>query len=130
MNIIFTIHGLWRWLVAVVGLIAIIKFAYGWFSKSAYMPLDRRVMSLFTISMDINVLLGLILLFGLGGGFPPSRLEHATTMILAAIVAHLSAIWRKSPNSNVKFRNNLIVVIVALLLVIGGVIRLRGGWMF
>ncbi len=130
MNIILTVHGLWRWLVAIVGIIAIIKFAYGWFSKSEYMPLDRRLMSLFTISMDINVLLGLILLFGLGGGFPPNRLEHATTMIVAAFVAHLSVIWRKSPSSTVKFRNNLIVVIVALLLVIGGVIRLRGGWMF
>lgn len=130
MDFILTIHGLMRWLVAIAGLIAIIKFAYGWLSKADYTPLDKRIMSIFTILLDINVLLGLVLLFGLGGGFPPIRLEHATTMILAAVTAHLSAFWRKSPNSAVKFRNNLIVVIVALLFVAMGVIRLRGGWIF
>lgn len=130
MDFILTIHGLIRWLVAIAGLIAIIKFAYGWLSKAEYTPLDKRIMSIFTISLDINVLLGLILLFGLGGGFPMNRIEHATTMILAAVVAHLSAIWRKSPNSNTKFRNNLIVVIIALLFVFMGVMRLRGGWIF
>lgn len=130
MNYILTIHGLIRWLIAVAGLVAIIKFAYGWLSKANYTPLDKRIMSLFTITLDINVLLGLILLFGLGGGFPMTRIEHATTMILAAVVAHLSAIWRRSENSGTKFRNNLIVVIVALLFIFMGVMRLRGGWIF
>jgi len=130
MDFILTIHGLMRWLVAIAGLIAIIKFAYGWLSKADYTPLDKRIMSIFTILLDINVLLGLILLFGLDGGFPPNRLEHATTMILAAVTAHLSAIWRKSPNSAVKFRNNLIVVVIALLFIVMGVSRLRGGWVF
>jgi membrane-associated phospholipid phosphatase len=130
MDFILTIHGLMRWLVAIAGLIAIIKFAYGWLSKADYTPLDKRIMSIFTILLDINVLLGLILLFGLGGGFPSERLEHATTMILAAVTAHLSAIWRKSPNSAVKFRNNLIVVVIALLFIVMGVSRLRGGWVF
>lgn len=130
MDIILTIHGLMRWLVAIVGIIAIIKFGYGWLSKADYTPLDKRIMSIFTIFLDINVLLGLILLFGLGGGFPMNRVEHATTMILAAVVAHLSAFWRKSPNAATKFRNNLIVVIIALLFVFMGVMRLRGGWIF
>jgi len=130
MDFILTIHGLMRWLVAIAGLVAIIKFAYGWLSKADYTPLDKRIMSIFTILLDINVLLGLILLFGLGGGFPPNRIEHATTMILAAITAHLSAFWRKSPNSATKFRNNLIVVVIALLFIVMGVSRLRGGWLF
>jgi hypothetical protein len=51
-------------------------------------------------------------------------------MILAVIVAHLSIIWRNSSNSAVKFRNNLIVVVIALLLVFMGVMRLRGDWLF
>lgn len=130
MDFILTIHGLMRWLVAIAGMIAIIKFAYGWLSKADYTPLDKRLMSIFTILLDINVLLGLILLFALPGGLTPIRLEHATTMILAAVAGHLSALWRKSPNSGTKFRNNLIVVIVALLLIFMGVIRLRGGWLF
>ncbi len=130
MNFVLTIHGLIRWLVAIAGIIAIIKFAYGWLSKADYTSIDKRIMSIFTISLDVNVLLGLILLFGLGGGFPMIRIEHATTMIIAAVVAHLSAIWRKSPSSTVKFRNNLIVVFIALLFVFMGVMRLRDGWFF
>jgi len=130
MDIILTLHGLMRWLVAIAGLIAIIKFAIGWLTKAEYKPVDKRIMSVFTIFLDINLLLGLILLFGLGDGFPPNRLEHATIMILAVITAHLSAIWRNSPSSAVKFRNNLIVVLIALALVAMGVIRLRGSWVF
>jgi len=130
MDFILTIHGLMRWLVAIAGLIAIIKFAYGWLSRAEYTPLDKRIMSIFTILLDINVLLGLILLFGLPGGLTPDRLEHTTTMILAAVTAHLSAFWRKSPNSSTKFRNNLIVVVVAMIFVLMGVTRLRGGWIF
>lgn len=130
MDILLTIHGLFRWLIAIVGLIAIVKFAYGWIARAEYTTLDRRLMSIFTIVLDINLLLGLILLFALPGGLSMNRIEHATTMILAVIAAHLSAIWRKSPNSAVKFRNNLIVIIVALLLIFVGVMRLRGGWLF
>jgi hypothetical protein len=130
MDFILTLHGLVRWLVAIAGIIAIIKFAYGWLSKADYQAVDKRIMTAFTTTLDINLLLGSILLFGLGGGFPADRLEHATMMILAVITAHLSAIWRKSPNSAVKFRNNLIVVVVALLLVFMGVMRLRGSWLF
>ncbi len=131
MDFILTIHGLMRWLVAIAGLIAIIKFAYGWLSKADYTALDKRIMSVFTILLDINVLLGLILLiFGPGSGSSANRMEHAATMILAAVVAHLSMIWRKSPSSAVKFRNNLIVVVIASLFIVMGVIRLRGGWIF
>jgi hypothetical protein len=80
--------------------------------------------------LDVNVLLGLILLFFYGGGFTANRIEHAVTMILAAVAAHLNMLWRNSPDSQVKFRNNLIVVVISLILVAVGVIRLRGGWMF
>ena len=52
MDLILTIHGLMRWLVAIAGLVAIIKFAYGWLSKADYTPLDKRIMSIFTILLD------------------------------------------------------------------------------
>lgn len=130
MGFLLTLHGEIRWLVAIIGIIAIIRFAYGWLARKEYQQYDRWLMSGTTILMDINLVLGLILLFGLGGGFPRERVEHAVTMILAVVVVHLSMIWRNSPDAAIKFRNNLIVVIVALLLVFVGVTRLRGGWVF
>ena len=129
MGMLITIHGEVRWLVVLAALIVIIKFLIGWLGKREYTSLDQKLLMVFTILLDINVLLGLIILF-FGGGFTGPRLEHATTMILAAIAAHMTAIWRRSTDSSLKFRNQLLMVVLAVILVIFGVIRLRGAFMF
>jgi hypothetical protein len=127
---VLEIHGMVRWLVALVAIVAIVRFALGWLRNMPFTPADRGIMSAYTGLLDLNLLLGLTLLFGLGNGFPMNRIEHAVTMIVAIVVAHLSAIWRKSDDSAKKFRNNLIVVVVSILLIIMAVTRLRGGWIF
>jgi len=129
-DFLLTLHGEIRWLVALVAAAAIVKYVLGLLLNQAYRPVDRGLMAAFTGLLDLNFLLGVILLFGLGGGLPMHRIEHAVTMLLAVIVAHSSAAWRKSEDATRKFRNNLIVIVVAMLLVIVGVIRLRGGWVF
>jgi len=123
-------HGGVRWLAAAVAAIAMVRFAIGWARRSEFKGLDRGLMAAFTGLLDLNVLLGVVLLLILGDGFPAHRLEHATTMLLAVVVAHLAAIWRRSDQAAVKFRGNLIVVAVAALLVVAGVVRLRGGWVW
>lgn len=130
MGFLMTLHGEVRWLVALVAVIAIVKFALGLIQKRPYTGMDRGLMSGFTGLLDLNLLMGLILLFWPGMGFGMHRIEHATTMILAVAVAHSSAAWRKSDDAQKKFRNNLIVIVVALALVFVGVLRLRGGWLF
>jgi hypothetical protein len=129
MATLLTIHGEIRWLVVLLAVIVIIKFLIGWLGKRNYTSLDRTLLSVYTIVLDINVLLGLILLL-FGGGFSGPRLEHATTMILAAIAGHMTALWRRSTDSTIKFRNQLLLVALSVLLVLLGVIRLRGGFMF
>lgn len=128
MSLLLTIHGELRWLVALAGLIVIVKFLIGWLGKREYKPLDRTLLMVFTILLDINVLLGLIILL-FGGVFNGPRLEHATTMLLATIAAHLTARFRGAPDA-LRFRNQLFLVLLALALVLLGVIRLRGGFMF
>jgi len=123
------IHGEIRWLVALVAVIAIVRFGYGLARRADYKGLDRALMATFTGLLDLNLLLGLVLLFGLGG-LPGFRLEHAMTMLLAVVAAHASAAWRKSDDAVKKFRNNLIVVLLAVIFVAAGVLRLRGGWVF
>jgi hypothetical protein len=124
MDLIRTIHGELRWIIVLVAAIVVVKFLIGWLGKRDYTPLDRGLLIGYTSLMDINLLIGLILLFtyGLSGAY---RLEHAVTMILAVVVAHMSAIWRKSTDSPTKFRNQLLMVVLSLLLVLAGVIRLR-----
>lgn len=124
MDLIRTIHGELRWIIVLVAAVVIIKFLIGWLGKREYTSLDRGLLMGYTTLMDINLLLGLILLITYGIS-AMHRIEHATTMILAVVVAHLSARWRKSTDSPAKFRNQLIMVVISLLLVLAGVIRLR-----
>jgi hypothetical protein len=129
MGLLQTIHGELRWLVALAAVVVIIKFLIGWLGKRQYTPLDRTLLMIYTILVDINVLLGLILLFV--GGFNGQRLEHATTMLLAAISAHMTAIWRNKPiDSAVKYRNQLLLVLLSLALILFGVWRIREGSFF
>jgi len=78
--------------------------------------------------MDLQALLGVILLFGLSsGGFPGYRMEHLTTMLLAVIVGHLPMRWKNAPPA-LRFRNGLFCILGALLLVLVGIARLPGGF--
>jgi hypothetical protein len=130
MDFLLTLHGEIRWILALIAAVAIVRFAMGWLRGVEYQKMDRGLLAAYTGFLDLNFLLGLILLFGLGGGFPAQRIEHAVTMFIAVGVAHSAAAWRKSDDAPLKFRNNLIVVVVSLLVVILGVIRLRGGWLW
>ena len=83
----------------------------------------------FTGLLDLNLVLGIVLIVGLGGLTGP-RIEHGVTMLLAVVAAHSSAAWKRSKDSAKKYRNNMIVIVVAVLLVALAVFRLRGGWIF
>lgn len=126
MDIVRTIHGEFRWLVAIVAVVVIVKFALGLIQKSEYKSMDRGLMSALVGLIDINFLMGLILLFN--RGFDRQAVEHAGTMFVAVLLAHSNAAWRKSTDSAKKFRNNLILVVVVLALVFVGVITIRGGF--
>ncbi len=127
MDIVRTIHGEMRWLVAILAIVVIVKFAVGLIRKSEYGRLDRGLMSGLVGLIDINFVLGLILLISLGFD-SRVRLEHAGIMFVAVLLAHSNAAWRKSEDSTKKFRNNLILVIVVLVLVFAGVSLLVPGF--
>jgi hypothetical protein len=125
MDIVLTIHSLNRWLVVAVGVISAVKFLVGWLGKSNYQPLDQRLMTFYTILLDIQLLLGIILLFS--GPLVRYRIEHAITMIIALVLAHLSRLWRDKEDP-IKFRNNFLAIAIGLLLIVAGVFVLPQGW--
>lgn len=125
MSVIRTIHGELRWIIAIVAVVIIVKFLIGWLGKRQYQPLDRTLLLVFSSLMDLNLVLGLILLFTMGlSGM--ARIEHAVTMILAVVAAHLTALWRNTEDSGTKYRNQLLMVLLSMIFVILGVIRIRG----
>ena len=128
MLILLEIHSIVRWLIVVVGLVAIVKFLVGWARKNAFDKMDRRLSAGFSGLMDLQVTLGLLyfLITGFGGaGFPMFRIEHMVTMLVAAMVGHAPAMFKKAVN---KHAVAFYAVIGALILVVLGVYRLPGGW--
>ena len=131
MEILFKAHSGLRWLVLLVAVISIVAFLLTWLRQSRDSPADRKLMAAFTGILDLQTLLGIILLLwsglGAGTGFPRYRLEHAFTMLLAVVLAHLSAKW-KNASAALRARNYLFIVLGCLLLVYLGVQRLPQGW--
>lgn len=131
--ILRTLHSLVRWVIMLVALIAAVKFALGWLNKARVAKNDRILMSTFSGLVDVQVLLGLILLLGQGLttpiGFPLNRIEHMITLLVAAGVAHAPMVWKKD-ETTAALRNNLLVVIVVVLLIFFGVASLGGNRWF
>jgi hypothetical protein len=128
MALLLEIHSILRWVIVLVGILAIVKFLIGWARKSAFGKIDRGLSSGFSGLMDLQAMLGLLyfLVTGFGGaGFPMFRIEHMVTMLIAAAVGHAPAMFKKAAN---KHAVAFYAVIGALILVVIGVYRLPGGW--
>lgn len=129
MAILLEIHSILRWIILIVGIIALVKFSIGWLQKSEYARMDRGLSAGFSGLVDLQVTLGLVylLITGFNGaGFPAFRIEHTVITLVAAFAAHAPAIFRKRPYN--MYAVSLFAVIGALLLIYIGVVRLPGGW--
>ena len=131
MAIVLMIHSIIRWLIIVVALAAVVRFTIGWRGGGTFSGLDRGLSSGFSGLVDLQVLLGFIYFFwnGLATdiGFPTFRIQHMIIMLVAAAVAHLSALWKKSEDK-LRFRNSLFIVLDTLIIIFIGVARMPGGW--
>ena len=53
------------------------------------------------------------------------QIEHATTMIIAIALAHVTAKWKNSPNQ-IRVSKTLLMVVLSLAFLIAGITRIRG----
>jgi hypothetical protein len=126
MGFVLTLHSIVRWLVVLVAVIAVVRYALVMAGKAQSSGMDRGLMAGYTGLLDLNVLLGLILIIGLG--FTPQRIEHAVTNIIAVVVAHfLAQRAKKVEDAKLKARTNLLGVVISLVIIVVGV-ALIGGW--
>jgi hypothetical protein len=134
---ILAVHNIMRWIVIVLAIIALVRAYWGWFGKREWSLTDRKVGMYFSISMDVQLLLGLILYFGLSpitraaiqnigaamaeAGLRFFALEHLFVMLLAVIVVHIgTALSRKADDSMAKHRRAAIWFTLAVLLILVG----------
>jgi hypothetical protein len=131
LNFLLEVHSLVRWIIVAVSLIALVWFVLVWLRGMRNEKADRGLMAAFSGLIDVQVLLGVIYILWsgfAGAGFPRYRLEHAVTMIVAAVVAHLSARWRKA-DAPIRARNNAALIVLVLVIVLIGVSVLPQGWL-
>ena len=98
MRMLFYAHSGLRYLVLLMGLVALVFFAYGLATKRPVDKLVRILGSSFVGMLDLQVLLGILLVFTwpvVDGRI----LTHMVTMLLAAGLTHvLLVVNRKRPN--------------------------------
>jgi hypothetical protein len=129
-TLVLPTHSLLRWMVVILAVISAVKFALGWLRGSEFKSIDRSLVAAFSGLLDLQALLGIILLVGLGlsgEGFPTIRFAHGAIMFIVLILAHLPARW-KNASDRIRFRNTLFCTLGALLLIYLGVMLLPVGW--
>ncbi|MGD9093747.1 MAG: hypothetical protein PVF74_12935 [Anaerolineales bacterium] len=139
---VLAVHNIVRWIVLISGIIAIVLAFVGWLGKKEWTDQDRRMGLLFTVSLDIQLLLGLILYFFLSpitkaalqgmsdlmsdAGLRFFALEHAFLMLLAIVFAHLgSALPRRVEDPVAKHRRAAICFTLAILMLLLGMPWMR-----
>ncbi|MCC7162315.1 MAG: hypothetical protein IT331_07465 [Anaerolineae bacterium] len=127
MEFVLMLHSLWRWVVVVVALVALVKFGWGWLRKKSPDTLDGRLRLGFVSVLDVQALLGVVLLVLYAINNVPLRvaLEHAVIMVVAVVLAHLTSRWGKR-DDNTALRNNSLIVLAVIVLIVVGVARVMG----
>jgi hypothetical protein len=100
-NIVYDLHMIWRWVLLVVALVTLVKALMGWLGKQPWTQLDDRLGMFFTLAVDIQFLLGIILWFvgpwritnaGALMGNSLGRfmvIEHPLFLLIALALAHI-----------------------------------------
>ena len=104
-TLVLALHNIVRWVVLIAGLMAASRALYGLIGQRKWTTIDNRLGLIFTISVDIQVLLGLILFFllspitreafrdmGAAMAAPDIRfwtVEHVVAMGSVLLLAHL-----------------------------------------
>ncbi|HTX91544.1 MAG TPA: hypothetical protein VMC09_10030 [Anaerolineales bacterium] len=136
-NFLLSFHSIVRWLVVIAALAAFGKAFAGWLGKGSWTRLDDRLGLFFTITMDIQALIGILLYifsplvrtalahFSLALSDPTQlffSLFHEILMLVAVALAHIGrSRARKAEGDSLKFRTaavfyglSILVVLVAI----------------
>ncbi len=137
-NTVLVFHNIVRWVVLIGGVLAAGKAIMGWQGKKAWTPLDNQFGMIFTISMDVQLLLGLLLYFVLspitttafsdfGAAMADSNVrffvvEHIFAMVLAVALAHIGrSRAKKAADAVSKHKTAAIFFTLALIVVLAAI---------
>lgn len=137
-SFVLAIHDIVRWLILIFGIIAIIRAYVGWFGNKEWTDVDGWLGLGFTISLDVQFLLGLLLYFFLSpittsafANFSAAMsdsdtrfflIEHSLLMLVAVILAHIGRSRAKKQEEDVrKYRTTAIYYTIAVLFILAAI---------
>jgi hypothetical protein len=140
--LVLAIHNVVRWVVLIAGVLAVIRAAIALVNKTTWGQIDRALGTLFTSSIDVQFLLGIILYFFLSPitrsafqGFSEAigntslrffALVHPVSMLLAVAFTHLGGIQsRKAVTDTARHQKALTWFGLALILILLGIPWMR-----
>ncbi len=101
------LHDLLRWVIVIVGVVAVAMALRGAFARAAWTPQQNALGRLFTISVDLQLLIGLLLYFvfspittgafrDFGAAMKDDHtrfflVEHLPVMVVAIVLIHIGA---------------------------------------
>jgi hypothetical protein len=135
---VLVLHSLLRWVVLALGVLALVRAFGGWFGRRPWTAADKKVGLFFMISVDVQVLLGLLLYFVLspitraafaqfGAAMKVKELrfwavEHIMLMVLAVVAVHVARVLSKrATDDTARHRRVAIGFAVAMLLMLAAI---------
>jgi hypothetical protein len=133
--VVLFLHSWVRWIVVISAAVAVVRAFYGWLGKKGWARLDNQLGLLFSTSLDVQMLLGLILYFflspitqaafkNLGAAMSDATLrfftlEHLLYMLVAVVLGHVGrALSKKATEPVAKHRMAAILFGLATLAIL------------
>lgn len=137
-SFVLAVHNIVRWLVLIFGVFAILRAYIGWFGKKEWTDLDDKLGFGFTVSLDVQFLLGLLLYLFLSpittsafANFSAAMsdsatryflIEHSLMMLVAVILAHIGRSRAKKQEEDIrKYRTSAIYYTIAILFILAAI---------
>jgi heme A synthase len=125
-DILVTIHRFWGYCVLIAAVLGLVGAVAAWLGSLPPRQTARRAGLIYIIALDVQVLIGIVLLLvGYAAALPGGlKFEHPTTMVLAAVVAHAGQVMaRRAKTPQAGARMLAIAIAVSFVLALLGVLR-------
>lgn len=123
-DMLFYAHSGLRFLVLLAAVIAAAVMLWKWSSGRPFDGQSRASMAVFTGTLDLQIVIGIATV--LTRPFYGALIGHLVMMVAAAMAAHgISVYGRKQPDPKRAHMLSFVAVVLALLLIVGGIMSIR-----